>query len=244
MWPQWMARLAQDLGSGHTESVLEIGHDETGAWSTTAESVRSKQGSQLTAKVREVCRTCNTGWMSQLEQDVKPHVLRMMSVPLARLVMDPSQCALVASWALKGAWMRELTSPGSRTASAQMRAHLSSFRTPPPGTRVWAAQHRGDLHWDTRMASAVLLHRDRPLDLSGARRVLLCTVTFAGITLMTRTVSGQGVPEQHLDPDLWLPLWPVSTPVTWPPRRPAADADVMAAARKLPGRIVGPWKGQ
>lgn len=243
VWPRWMVPYAHDLQGHHAEAVFKVGRSNEGAWSTTEQSTRSKQGSQLTAKVREVCRRCNNGWMSELEQAAKPLLLRLMSPPpLGALSLDPTQSALIASWALKGAWMRELTSRGTPTATRQMRSYLGSTGMPPPGARVWIAQHQGQLRWDTRSASVDLLHQDRPLDRSESRRLLLCTLTFAGLALLSRTVSGAGIPEQIPNPEYWLALWPVKEAVVWPPPRPATDEEVVAGTRKLPGRFIGPWR--
>lgn len=74
--------------------------------------VAGRAGSINTIKIRAVCDRCNNGWMSQLEESVRPFLTPIITG--APIVLDFEQTALIARWvALKcivaehsqGEWM-------------------------------------------------------------------------------------------------------------------------------------------
>ena len=185
---------------------------------------------------REVCARCNGGWMSALEQATKPILLGLMQAVAdeATTTLQPDEAALVAVWAIKTAWMREFTRPGRHTATAGMRNELRCSLQPPAFSTVWIAEHRGQMEFDARQAQIGITRTDR-WDDADIRTAQFTALTFRGLCLLCYTVDGQGVgpPTEH--PGQWLPLWPITGAVTFPPAAFVGDVDVsLTVAQQTP----------
>lgn len=236
VWPRWLRELSVDLTD--TTTTWSSGFEITapGEVIETPLIQTTKQGSPITAKVREVCRVCNTGWMSRLEQDVRPIIrqVTIASFPLGATTLGPEEACRLSVWALKSAWMRELATPGHRTPTPKMRAYLKDELMPPANAQVWAAMHAGQLDFHARTAQARLAHQDHAWD-SGfeTRHALVCTLTFSRLALLSVTTDGTGVPPMAPDPTAWTQLWPVGRSVMWPPSTTVSDAEVAAATTQL-----------
>jgi hypothetical protein len=62
--------------------------------------------------VKSICAKCNSGWMSQLEADVKPTLLSLIEGRRSAASLDLNEATLVARWAFKTAFM---LLPGQKT---------------------------------------------------------------------------------------------------------------------------------
>ena len=68
IWSEWMHPYISLQGDGYHVSELH-----TARWKEHLSSKQSKrQGPLTTKKLRVVCRSCNSGWMSKLEMEVRP----------------------------------------------------------------------------------------------------------------------------------------------------------------------------
>ena len=68
LWPVWMHELLPLVGDGNNVSEMN-----TFQWKKQTGAKRQKrQGHLTTKKLRVVCQTCNNGWMSKLESEIKP----------------------------------------------------------------------------------------------------------------------------------------------------------------------------
>jgi hypothetical protein len=227
-WPQWLGKGAVVEA---TRSSRTVGYRRTAedTFSEDQTVVIHRNGSVLTARVREVCERCNGGWMSRLEDPGKPLLRRLWSgVGGPPLAVDDA--ALLSTWASKTAWMHERVSVQQPTASAEMRSYLRMHRLPPSFTAVWAARHVEQLDFHHFLGHIDVRHQDRPWDSDEHRHVLMCSMAFKGLAMLVRTDDGDGVPPLTLPPDHWRQLWPVAEPVPWPPPRTVDDYDVRNVA--------------
>jgi hypothetical protein len=174
--------------------------------------------------------------MNILEQLAKPLLLKMTAAdrPDSLITLTPDQATTVASWAIKTAWMREESEPGRRATTQVMRQALHRKRMPPEYSKVWAARHDGALNFNIKQATVDVARHDRPWDTTEYRYVLRTCLTFLGISLLTYTVDGWGVPEPRHDPFRWVQLWPSASDVTFPPIALASNQDVLIAAVRQP----------
>ena len=141
--PKWIVKMLDVSGPVFIEATL----------SGTTARVHRRQDLNIRLKKR-VCQKCNTTWMSQLENSVKPFLTSMIlnnnSVELN--IADQQQLAI---WALKTAFVLELAwqqlYPSARpkqgyTASDAELAWITNHSMPPPRSRVWIggidAKHR------------------------------------------------------------------------------------------------------
>jgi hypothetical protein len=232
-WPQWLGEGAE---VEPTQTTRTIGYGRTAEHEMTEAPtlVVRKPGSVLAARVREVCSTCNNGWMSALEVSVQPLLERLWrpEYPLGRTTVSLAEADVVAAWAAKTAWVRERVSDPEITATPEMRRQLMDRRQPPEFTRVWIARHAGKTNFGVYVGRMEVTHQDDPWDTGRRRHVLICTLTFRGLTVLVRTDDGWGVPAMRPPNDQWHQFWPVSEAVQWPPVRPASDDDVQAIAMR------------
>ena len=91
VWPQWADDLlpkstehGQSSMTFHLDSAPEVGRQY------------SRQGSVTGVKLRVVCRTCNSGWMSQLEEGARQEVTALITG--ARLQMTTDRLDRLTAW--------------------------------------------------------------------------------------------------------------------------------------------------
>jgi hypothetical protein len=88
--------------------------------------------------INTVCRTCNNGWMSQLEEK---NVARLKPMLLnTAITLDPGGMKLLAEWAVKTAMVAESIKPRNDNENFFTRAERIAMRecqAIPERTRVW-----------------------------------------------------------------------------------------------------------
>ena len=110
---------------------------------TDAEQRSWKSGSHFGFTSRAVCRSCNNGWMSALENSVKP-MLWPMFFPGRRTELRKEEKTLLATWAVKTAMVLEFAGPRRRLFEDTHRRHVCNTQTPPPTVHVFIALHLGE----------------------------------------------------------------------------------------------------
>lgn len=74
LWPVWMHEFLPTVGDGN--NVRELSSFKL--QQQIDQKKLKRQGHLFTTKFRVVCKTCNNGWMSELEEDVKPTFLKLI----------------------------------------------------------------------------------------------------------------------------------------------------------------------
>jgi hypothetical protein len=96
--------------------------------------------------VRDICTTCNNGWMSQLEQQVKP-ILMPMLLDQSRTLTAPEQHTL-AMWATKTALtMQGANIGGERFTPAADYHWFHDHVAPLPNAHIWLCRYGGQGNW-------------------------------------------------------------------------------------------------
>lgn len=124
VFPRWLNRY---LPSQHQQ--LEQARYGEGAFDIT----RSSVGFDFT--VRKVCDSCNSGWMSRLENETID-VLHPMISGLALQLLSLKTQRQIAVWAVKTAMMLDNTQVAPILPSVQLQ-RMRSHRAIPRNTRVW-----------------------------------------------------------------------------------------------------------
>jgi hypothetical protein len=133
-WPAWLRETLPNVPGG-----LWVRWDTVG----TDADVRQWPANEIDVRVRWVCRPCNSGWMSRLEARAKPALAPMIRGQATTL--DQPEQLLVATWATKTAMVLEFLKHESSAASADDRAWVRRYDSPPPTARVRIARYVGDL---------------------------------------------------------------------------------------------------
>lgn len=99
VWPVWIQKVVEHGSALRVEIHLTISGDK--------KNQRVLQNQALV--LGSVCKSCNGGWMSKLEQDVAPTIKRLLAEPspLGGYVKAAEATAL-ATWAMKTAIVRNL----------------------------------------------------------------------------------------------------------------------------------------
>jgi hypothetical protein len=123
----------------------------------------------LTLHTREVCKDCNTGWMSDLEELAKPTILMMAQSAKSgiAIALDRQRAQEVALWAQKTALAYELTTSSPHVGTVAMGKILREG-SPLRSSLVWAARHPRDYDISIGLAqldvSATFVPRPGPAD--------------------------------------------------------------------------------
>ena len=124
-WPRWLT--GQFRATQPSEAHFERGGRD-----------RSWQVLQPELTVRCVCRSCNNGWMSQLESHAKPFLQPLLMGEDCSL--DTSVQAIVALWCMKTAMVLEaLDKPERRAYTQHERERLRTGSAIPWRTSMWLA---------------------------------------------------------------------------------------------------------
>ena len=214
--PRWYATA---IGHPVTSEVLFGLADSTASVfsePTASQTVAAKQ-----FRVPDVCPACNNGWMSQIEQHAKPHLLQMMGG--SAIDLAPSAQREVAEWAqLKAILWDHLETPQRLPAT-----YATAFFTTRPLRHMSVVL--GGVESESSMDIAIARHVGmlRLGGSGGGDEILRVTIRFDHLLLQVGTALRSAVPVELLREasgpfvGIWPPrLGQESDAVHWPP--PAA----------------------
>src|SRR5260370_21884598 len=97
--------------------------------------------------VKSVCKSCNSGWMNEIEGRARPYLTRLIQGDQQRLEIHV--IAALAIWVVTTTLMAQLTSVEGIAALGSVYNAFYAARTPPDNGVVWAAAH-GAEDWALR----------------------------------------------------------------------------------------------
>jgi hypothetical protein len=202
--------------------------------------------------VRDVCGTCNHGWMSRLElaaqRVLSPFILGMSGT------IAPEDHGLVAAWVHKTALVAMLVSPEEERAAgygvpAAEYRELHAMRDPAqplPASQFWIGQYDGVREGSVRVTPLVVAIEGVPeLDQPQGyvMTLVLGELVLHGVRFTTPSLQVEVTTRQEL-PQLWPPMGPVA----WPDGAVVDDATFLSFTagkelRSLEHHIgLRPWK--
>jgi len=207
-----------------------------------------REGASLDIKIRAVCKSCNQGWMIDLEMFVREHVGPSMRVARAPFTLDPSDQEKVACWAVKTALMLELALRHARGANYAPESHfewLYANRSVPPNCRVWI--FGVDVHNATPIWTLASTFSDPGVS-PPAEAGYLATFTagYVGFQVLGFDLASPNVatrastiqPPSPIAKVLEL-IWPATSALRWPPPRYIDSSDLQTLAA-WPLALAGP----
>jgi hypothetical protein len=177
-------------------------------------------------KVGSVCHSCNNGWMSRLEEDVKPILTPMV---LGNSVMlNAQQQERLTTWMTKCAMIYESMVSGKVFFDGLDRRHFMSSGTPFVSTSTWLGRYTGEgrIIVDYRL----LPRQQNP---GGSVLILVLTMVIGKLALQLTCAKWiEQVPQIDLTTvvlkntkDLLVQVWPVNLMgAHWPPPHNFDDA--------------------
>ncbi len=221
-----MSRTSRGFGFGLNASA--------DAYVDGGSRTRVSQNSLLHQVTRAVCKQCNEGWMSRLEQATEPTLAALFDAARTGepVTLSQHEAAMLARWATKTSWTAELALLGDQNQRrawmpAQMRQALTESVEPPPTVRVWLASYDGTevCH---QMQAHVLYDRISPPNGEPPRRLLASCLILSGVALLTYSFDTPAPFPPPLKPLRGLLLWPRPTEVEFPPL-PVSHEDLFGA---------------
>lgn len=131
-WPLWLMRLLGETPPGRMDA--ERGRDEKWSWPLAKSAL----------KVKFVCARCNNGWMSRLENRVKPIICALLSEDT--ITLDSGDQTTLAVWSLKNAMVLETLRPSRPWFYTKAdRRELMDTLEPIQRTSIWITKCFGHL---------------------------------------------------------------------------------------------------
>ena len=177
-------------------------------------------------KIKCVCKTCNSGWMSQLENQCLP-LVGSLAQDLS-ISLDSSQQSLLATWALKMAMVTDSTNKKTRDLfyEKEERDRMRSDQAIPERAKVWIGRASKN--------SFAAIGTDVWIDMPNIRKVAkgsVSTIVVGRLVIQVLTIhvlhdhltSDAAIAAVQPKPGRWndslLSVWPVgSSSISWPPK--------------------------
>ena len=218
LWPNWIVRLFEE-------------HTSWTAGSALIESGQSREWLQSTmeSKSKCVCKACNEGWMSNLEQSVKPILAPLIVGSENAKRLSGEEQRILASWVILRSMIWESQAPEkSRYHSVTDRRLFAAGKplVPPQNAHVWLASFPSHGQGATHMLHT-RVKSDDPRGFavfSGfVGEVALQVFFWRGFPKTELTLDGNPVIDlRRLTTSVWnrqtIQIWPVvRTRLRWPP---------------------------
>lgn len=179
---------------------------------------------------REVCKGCNTGWMSRLEGDAKSLILALAERGRdeAPVDLDQRQRRILAMWAQKTAITNELAGQTPmRVATAAIGRWLRDG-LPVRGSVVWAGSNERDFWPGMALVQASIGASPHPVPGERQRHALLMMIVYRYLSLLVFIGGDHGELVPVVPPPVplnrWVLIWPGAGAAGYPPDQ-ALDAD-------------------
>lgn len=176
LWPNWLNKLTEKDADAKYQEGAAYGLGNT-VDNKFKMNVRS--GDVMTKKYRVVCRTCNGGWMSSIEESVKPILLEAFG-DCDKFLTNNDLKELV-TWLVMKNIVAEQTDNESVVTSKEECHLFERNRGFPKHYRVYAARHSLDTTaLYSRETAFLKTHPDAPNELDGLHRNTQVTTLVIG----------------------------------------------------------------
>jgi hypothetical protein len=135
---QWLKSHVRAY-SNHTEHKTRFRNSE-GRFSYAQGRLHKKRPPYL-SNLRLVCQTCNNGWMSRLQEDAKPILVRLIEGDWTQLEIDHG--ARISSWVTMACICMEFADLKTLTTLPETRKTFSELSQPANNWRVYAGRCDG-----------------------------------------------------------------------------------------------------
>ena len=200
-----------------------------------------------TFTVNNICETCNSGWMSRLQDLAKPHIAPLLTTTTWS-PLSAEAPAVISNWAVMTSMVCEATHPRKLYGvSPHERAAFAANQTAASGWQVWIGRshhtpNRGYTHWpwvtlDDADSPVIPLDVDSTTVPVGQYTIML----FGKLIVLA--LSGHHPPLQTDTLPSWgmLKLWPeVDVTVNPPPTEFPAQYHERVLFDVLHGKLVSP----
>ena len=154
IWPNWLKKVYPRVNSSHISE--SYGLNTTDGRPKYYSSSKEHTGHQGTSKVKKVCIACNGGWMSRIENNMKPIFSSLLLDE--SIIIDLTDQVLLSNWAVMATIVAEHAENRRVSISETDRSLLYTNQLPPDGWIIWIAKNEGP-QWQLQR------HRNRKIAL-------------------------------------------------------------------------------
>jgi hypothetical protein len=216
IWPVWMHKHLPLIGDG--ENISEV---NTFRWKEQIGSKKqTRQGHLTTKKLRVVCQICNNSWMSELEGEVKPILIKVLGRETIELYAKEQE--ILARWIAMKAIIGEHSEKETHITPSEDRRLLRLEKRIPEYFAIYIGVHNtnSDSAW-LRISQTIALSPEGPSPPLGRLKRNMQSIAFICGSLFVFVFA---VREDSIEPTKFLQLKKLirifpnqSEVVKWPP---------------------------
>jgi hypothetical protein len=235
VFPNWLNKVGY---GGH--GIREYG--DIGA-------MQQQEGGIFTKRIRVVCKRCNSGWMSDLEEAAKPLLLQCFNAGPEKITLDEYAQRVLATWAFKTTAVLSRVTRRNIVPIGHAR-QLFATGLPPRQTMLWIGSAsetdeplgllKAQFHCSERIMHASSGELKEDMQNYSARLRLLNVVLDIHRWQSQRFDLEFGV-SSELERML-LPIWPARDPKIWWP--PTESLDTLGGVDGLISVPLSIWDGR
>ncbi len=232
IWPDWLRNYVPRDMTSHTQ-----GHAVIGKLGTTTKA-KTLSGDPRSRRLRVVCESCNNGWMSQLQERIKPILVPLLKGESVRLRRS-AQIAL-ATWSTMFAMVAEYVFPDSVVSPPRELRLFKDNQHPLDNWQFWIGRYvRG--RWVPHAVRNLLAFIPAKQFTQREREGLIpfntqeLTFTVGQLYIRAFSSSLPRIKKPWVIPkecgDAMVRIWPLDADkVRWPPSRTLDDREAEIVA--------------
>jgi hypothetical protein len=135
IWADWLAKYIPKTMKKHSSTTSILNPDRS-----IERTLRVWGGDPRSRQLQIVCKHCNNGWMSELQQQAKPILIPLITGKLKDskpLLLDLKRQNILAAWSAMSVICSEYFYPGRAAISVTDRRWLFNTKTAPNDFRIW-----------------------------------------------------------------------------------------------------------
>lgn len=233
IWADWLKDYIPRDQPYHISRKADVSPYET-----ESVSLERKTGDFHSRRVYCVCKACNSGWMSQLQERVRPYLVPMLKGQKITLYKN-GQTALCA-WVSMMIAVAEYVNRDKVAIPQSDRTFLRERRKPPSHWHIWIGAHRNQTYpiYSHRILEFAEKGEEVPRRARANGQNTHATTICVGEYLLIYAMSS--IPARNLVRK-WKPptpvrpyldqIWPINgRAVTWPPAFGCSDSGLKLLA--------------
>jgi hypothetical protein len=243
MFGQWLNKLLRTEERGHRRwhANAEIGAGTV--YVTPYPDVR-KQGGVLGKKIRAVCKACNGGWLSRIQDSAAPTIKKLVDDEV--FVLSPQEIGTLCSWITNADLLVDISDPYSSVSLKSDFDHFYATKAPPDSWRIWLGRYQGTAWAPSRVFhyGATMQARHPELGVIWNRLQLFIAVMGKFFVLLQSSHDGTVFKFPTQFPFHMTQIWPLTgKPLEWPITCISSDSD-MENFKNFPVAVAGTSMGR
>jgi hypothetical protein len=241
MWADWLKVYIPRAALEHriSSTLAHIEGDET--------SYHRRTGDPHSRRIKCVCRTCNNGWMSALQEDAKPILIPLLKG--TNTTLHRRAQTTLASWIAMTVMVAEHVDKDKIAIGTDERSWFRNNRRAPGHWRIWIGRHSRDrrgmvTHNVMSFVSKEEFERapHRPTGEANTQTTTICLGEHLLVHVMSSLVAYDIIRMWKLPPMVapyLAQIWPVRIGlVRWPPPLALTDAGISLLSNEFFNRAT------